>query len=67
MSISANLHQVQKMMVDGANGFAWLKIEDFDNNSFTVFMPRGTAQAIVDAWEAEQAAIAVPAVDGVAA
>ena len=54
MSISANMHQVQKMKIYESGDVAWLKIEDGESNSFTIFMPHQTAKAIVDAWEAAQ-------------
>ena len=54
MSISANLHKVQKMEAYDASGTHWLRVEDAYGNSFTIFMPHATAQAIVAAWEAAQ-------------
>ena len=52
MSMSANLHN-PIIATSGIGGSCeWVEVKDIDGNSFTIFLPAGTAQSVADAINA---------------
>ena len=51
MSMSTNLHHVNRMTAKDAGGTGWLNIYDASGNQVTVFMPIAQAEAIVEAFD----------------
>ena len=50
MTTTTNLHHIDKMKADRAEGASWLTLSDSRGNSVTVFMDYDMASEIADLW-----------------